>query len=120
MAKFFVAKYDGKYIASTLILIYKNVAYEWYAGSSKNPKDLLLYPNDLLLWHAIESSHDNQLQTFDFGGGGLLGEENAGWVKFKREFGGELVNYGRYTMVHQPIKLWFSDRALTIYKKAFF
>lgn len=117
MAKFFIAKYADRYIAALLILLYKGVAYGWYIGSSKKREDLLVHPNDLILWHAIELCSNNGFHTFDFGGGGLPSDINAGWVKFKKEFGGGLVNYGRYTKVHQPKKLWFSKKAFEVYKR---
>ena len=119
MAKFFLAKYNDKYIAALLILLYKDVAYEWYTGSSKNSQDLSLYPNDMLVWHAIEWCYNNGFMTFDFGGGGLPGEAEEGWVRFKKEFGGSLVNYGRFTLLHQPIKLFFSEKAFLVYKNIF-
>ena len=117
MGKFFIAKYADSYIAALLILLYKGVGYEWYIGSSKKREDLLLYPNDLIVWHALESCSINGAYAFDFGGGGLPSEIDAGWVKFKKEFGGTLVNYGRYTKVHQPKKLWFSKKAFEVYKR---
>ena len=117
MAKFFIAKYADRYIAALLILLYKGVAYEWYIGSSKKREDLLVYPNDMIVWHALELCSTNGFSTFDFGGGGLPGEINAGWVKFKKEFGGSLVNYGRYTKTHQPTKLKFTMKMFKIYKK---
>ena len=117
MAKFFMAKHEGRYIAALLILLYNGTAYEWYTGSSKKPTDLSLYPNDLLVWNAIEFCANNGFHTFDFGGGGLPEDANAGWIKFKKEFGGILSNYGRYTKVHQSRKLWFSIKMFEIYKK---
>ena len=119
MAKFFIAKYENRYIAALLTLLYKGSAYEWYIGSSKKKEDLLLYPNDLIVWHAIEFCSKNGFHTFDFGGGGLPADINSGWVKFKKEFGGNLVNYGRYTKTHQPIKLKFVMKMFGIYKKTF-
>ncbi len=119
MAKFYIAKYSDRYIAALLVLLHKGVAYEWYIGSSKKREDLLLYPNDLIVWHAIEYCSNNGFHTFDFGGGGLPSDLNAGWVKFKKEFGGELVNYGRYTQEHQPRKLKFVMKMFKLYKKIF-
>ena len=119
IAKFFIAKYADRCIAALLILMYKGVAYEWYIGSSKKREDLLVYPNDLIVWHAMELCSNNGFHTFDFGGGGLPSDINAGWVKFKKEFGGRLVNYGRYTKVHQPEKLWFSKKVFEVYRRLF-
>jgi len=118
MAKFFMAKYDGRYIAAMLILLYRGVVYDWYAGSSQKQEDLILCPNDLIAWHAIERCANNGFHTFDFGGGGEP-NDTSGWVEFKRQFGGKLVNYGRYTKIHQPKKLWFTLKTFEIYKRLF-
>ena len=118
MAKFFMAKYKERYIAAILILLYKGVVYDWYAGSSQKREDLVLCPNDLIAWHVIEWGANNSFHTFDFGGGGEL-SDTSGWVEFKRQFGGELVNYGRYTKIHQPKKLWFSEKMFEVYRKVF-
>ncbi len=118
MAKFFVAKYDGKYIATRLVLTYKETIYDWNVGASKDY--LSLYPNDLLVWHILEWGQENSFHTFDFGGGGELHEVNEGWVEFKRRFEGNPVNYGRYTRIHKPKKLWFAKKAFALYKKMAF
>jgi len=118
MAKFFMAKHEGKYIATRLALTYKGVIYDWHVGASRDY--LSLYPNDLLVWHILEWGSENGFHTFDFGGGGELHEANAGWVEFKRRFGGNSVNYGRYTKVHKPRKLWFAKKAFALYRNMFY
>jgi lipid II:glycine glycyltransferase (peptidoglycan interpeptide bridge formation enzyme) len=118
MAKFLMAKCNGKYIAAMLILLYKDVVYNWYAGSSMKRDDLLLCPNDLVVWHGIELGYKNGFRIFDLGGAGKPNDK-AGFIRFKKEFGGELVNYGRYTKIHQPRKLQFSLKMFEIYKRLF-
>ena len=116
MAKFLMAKYERRYIAAMLLLLYRGVVYDWYAGSSQKREDLVLCPNDLITWHAIGWGANNSFQTFDFGGGGEP-SDTSGWVEFKRQFSGKSVNYGRYTKIHQPKKLWFAEKAFTLYRK---
>ena len=116
MAKFFMAKYEGRYIAAILILLYKGVIYDWYAGSSQKREDLVLCPNDLIAWYVIEWGANNGFHIFDFGGGGEP-DDTSGWIEFKRQFGGKLVNYGRYTKIHHSKKLWFSEIAFKVYRK---
>ena len=113
-AKFLFAKYNDEYIAARLILLYKGVIYAWYIGSSN--KYLRYHPNDLLVWHVLEWGSENGYHTFDFGGGGIPGE-TSGWIEFKRRFGGKIVNYGRYTKIHQPKKLWLSQKMFEIYRR---
>ena len=114
MAKFFVAKFKDEYIATRLVLTYKGVVYDWHTGASR--KFLSLYPNDLLVWHILKWGAENNFHTFDFGGGGTSDDLNAGWVRFKRKFGGKMVSYGRYTKIHQPIKFWLAEKAFKLYK----
>ena len=101
-AKFFMAKREGRYIAGLLVLFYKEIAHVWYAGSSKKREDLLLYPNDLIVWRSIEYSHKNGFYVYDFLGAGESEKMLSGPTKFKKEFGGFFVNYGRF------IKIYFS------------
>ena len=114
-AKFFFVKYKEEYIATRLVLLYKGLIYAWYSGS--NSAYLRYHPNDLITWHVLEWGSENGFHTFDFGGGGELHEANAGWVEFKRRFGGKPVSYGRYTKVHKPKKLWLAEKAFALYKR---
>lgn len=114
MAKFFVARYEEEYIAARLVLTYNGIISDWHVGASRD--FLSLKPNDLLVWHILEWGSKNGFHTFDFGGAGELGE-TSGWVEFKKRFGGKLVNYGRYTKVHKPKKLWASQRMFQVYRK---
>ena len=118
MAKLFVAKFKDEYAAMRLVLLYKGVVYDWYTGDSK--KFLSLYPNDLLVWHILKWGVENGFQTFDFGGGGTSDQIAEGWVEFKKRFGGRLINYGRYTKVHQQKKLWIAEKVFKVYKKVKF
>lgn len=114
-AKVLFVKYNDEYIATRLILLYKGIIYAWYSGS--NSDYLRYHPNDLITWHVLEWGSENGFHTFDFGGGGEHHEANAGWVEFKRRFGSKSVNYGRYTKVHKPVKLWFAEKAFVLYRK---
>jgi hypothetical protein len=116
MAKFFMAKHEGRYIAAILLLRYKGIVHEWYAGSSRKREDLLVYPNDLLVWHTIEWGCNNGFHTYDFLGAGDP-DMPSSLLKFKKQFGGILVNYGRYIKVHSPKKMWLSKKAFRVYKK---
>jgi len=116
MAKFFLAKYENSYIGGMLILTYDGVIYDWYAGAHK--KYLKVCPNDLLVWHAIEWGSENGYHTFDFGGAGNLdNKEHEGIRDFKKQFGGQLVNFGRYKKIHSPRKLWLAEKGFEVWRK---
>ena len=74
MAKFLLLKYKDRYLASLLVLLYKNSIYGWHGGSTQNEKDLKLHANDLKIWDIIKWGYDNSFQVFDFGGAGLSRE----------------------------------------------
>jgi serine/alanine adding enzyme len=116
-AKIFFAEYKGECIATRLVLLYKNTIYAWYSGSKS--EYLKYHPNDLLTWNVLEWGCENGFLTFDFGGGGELSEVGEGWVEFKRRFGSNMVDYGRYTNIHHPKKYWFSRKMFEIYKRIF-
>ncbi len=113
MAKFFLAEYNGEYVATRLALLYKGVVYDWYAGASN--ENMKVHPNDLLVWHILKWGKENGFQTFDFGGGGEPGD-NSGFVLFKKSFGGRVVNYGSYTKIHKPMKYWVSQKGYKFYQ----
>ncbi|WP_321430938.1 peptidoglycan bridge formation glycyltransferase FemA/FemB family protein [uncultured Methanolobus sp.] len=115
MAKFFFIEHDGKCIGTRLVLLYKNDIYAWYNGSDS--EYLNYYPNDFAVWSVLEWGLENGFKRFDFGGGGNDTDVSSGWVQFKRLFGGDMVNYGRYTYVHNTLKLQFAKSAFSIYKK---
>jgi len=73
----------------------RNVMYEWYVcGLDKEyPQN---HPSIMVTWHALLYACENGIRTFDFMGLGKPGIP-YGVRDFKLRFGGEVVNYGRYT-----------------------
>ncbi|MCD4740963.1 MAG: GNAT family N-acetyltransferase [Desulfobacteraceae bacterium] len=114
MSRFFLAKHDDAYIGARAVLTYNNFIHDWYAGASNNASSL--YPNDYLVWHVLKWGVKNNYKLFDFGGAGKPDVE-YGPREFKRRFGGNLINYGRYTHLHSPVKMKISNIGLNIYQK---
>ena len=114
MVKFLLAKYNGKYIGTRVILLFNETVYDWYAGASQ--KSLDLYPNDLLVWHVLRWGAENGYKQFDFGGAGKP-EVEYGPREFKRRFGGSLVNYGRHVRVSSPFKMHITRTGFYFYRK---
>jgi len=96
----FIATRNDKTIATRMVLCYKGLIYDWYAGASSD--HLYLYPNDYLPWKILEWGTKNGFKYFDFGG---AGKPNIpyGVRDHKLKFGGELVEFGRFVKVHKPI-----------------
>jgi len=114
MAKFYVAKLNNSIVATRIILNYKGLVYDWYAGSSKNYSNY--YLNEAIIWHILEEHAGREFHTFDFGGAGKPNEE-YGVREFKRRFGGRMVNFGRFIRIYSPIKLKIAKSLFSIYRR---
>jgi lipid II:glycine glycyltransferase (peptidoglycan interpeptide bridge formation enzyme) len=114
MAKFHLAKYNRKYIGGRLSLMYNKTIYADYVGVPNRHKNL--HANPLLNWHVLKWGLENGYHIFDFGGAGKP-NKNYGVREFKRQFGGKLVNFGRYSKIHSPIKMEIAKKGFEIYKK---
>ena len=114
MATFYIAKYEDMQVGARAVLNYRGLIYDWYAGASS--AHLSLYINEALVWHILKEGANNSYHTFNFGGAGKPNEE-YGVREFKRRFGGEMVNFGRYTKIHSPIKMKIAEKGFNIYRK---
>ena len=98
--KLFLAMYDEKIIGFRYALIYKNIIYDWFAGSRPEYNDK--YPNDILPWSIIKWGSEHGFKLFDFGGAGHPAER-YGVRDYKLKFGGNTVNFGRYLNIFRPL-----------------
>lgn len=98
--RLFTAVWEGKIIGCMLCLAYGNTLYDYYAGAYSRYYDK--HPNDLLPWAVFKWGRENGFTRFDFGG---AGKPNIpyGVRDYKRKFGGDLVNYGRYEGTNYPV-----------------
>lgn len=113
--KIFAARNNGKIIGTLLALCWRDRVLDWYAGAFQEylPK----YPNDLLPWEAMLWAKRNGYKTFDFGGAGKPGVP-YGVRDFKLKFGGELVNFGRFQKIHQPIMMKIASTGFKMWRFA--
>jgi serine/alanine adding enzyme len=114
MAKFLLAKVEDATAACSLELPYKKTIYGWYGGSDRAYSQYL--PNEMLIWHILEWGANNSYQVYDFGGAGKP-DEAYGVRDFKAKFGGELVNFGRNTYVHNSTLLKLSKQGYEMYRR---
>ncbi len=114
MVKIFCALKEGQIIGIRIGLVYKNMIYDWYAGSRR---DFYKYnPNDFLPYNILVWGNNNGFELFDFGG---AGKPNVpyGVRDHKMKFGGELVEFGRFEKVHNKLLLEIGKIGLKFYKK---
>lgn len=112
--KVFALEVEGKLIGTRLELCYKDVVYDWWAGSDYGYNNF--YPNDVIPFKILVWGHKNGYKTFDFGG---AGKPNVpyGVRNHKMKFGGDLVEYGRYLLVHKKFLMQLGKLGLVVYKK---
>jgi len=96
-----LAEHDGDYVSAFASLNFKGRSIEWFIGSNETGDRVIANP--VLVWDGIEWACRNGCALFDFGG---AGEPNKPYSvrDFKSRFGGNLVNYGRFTRVYSPAR----------------
>lgn len=107
---------NDKLIGVRLVLCYKKLIYDWYAGSLEDY--LSFRPNDILPWEVMKWGKLSGFELFDFGG---AGKPNIpyGVREYKMKFGGQLVNYGRFEKIHRPLLMKTGKLGFTIYKNLY-
>ncbi|MFX0199975.1 MAG: lipid II:glycine glycyltransferase FemX [Candidatus Hodarchaeota archaeon] len=114
MTKFYLAKMGPREIAVAVALLFKRTIYLWYLGTRK--EFLRTNAASLLVWHLAKWGSLNGYEILDFLGAGRP-EEPYGVREFKKRFGGNEVNYGRYQKIHAPLLLKFGEKAYEFYRK---
>ena len=108
---FYLATLDGEVVGSRVVLKYRGLVHDWYAGS----KQEINYVNEAVVWHML-SEYAEKEKVFDFGGAGHP-DKPYGVREFKKRFGGEEVNFGRYEKVHDRNKKELLNLGFKAYKK---
>ena len=112
IAKYLLVKYEGKVIGGMMIVELtserineltnerRGCVYEWYiCGLDTEYKEK--YPSVMATWAAMEYANEHGLARFDVMGAGVPGVP-YGVRDFKAEFGGKLVEQGRFLCVCKP------------------
>jgi serine/alanine adding enzyme len=109
--KYVLVKYQGKIVAGMMCPITPDKEmYEWYvAGLDQEYKGTGIYPSVLVTWGALKYACEHNIKRFNFMGAGQP-DKHYGVRDFKMQFGGELVNSGRYIKVNKPILYWLGKK----------
>ena len=101
-AKYILVELDGKIVGGTVcVCLPGKTVYEWYACGLDNCRDDIR-PLSVAIWGEMQYAADNGYPLFDFMGAGKP-DEPYGVRDFKAEFGGELVEHGRFLSVRKPL-----------------
>jgi len=92
--------FENKVIGGAFFLYDDNEIYDWYRGGL-DYEYKKKYPSTVAAWAVMKYGLENKIYSFDFMGAGIKGEE-YGVRKFKSQFGGELVEYGRFIKLYKP------------------
>ena len=116
-AKYFIVKDSlGKTIGGQLILMLdKRVAYAWYCcGLDREYHDL--YPSIMANYAAIRYAAENGFMRYDMMGAGSP-KEDYGVRDFKAQFGGALVEHGRFIKINNQVIYKTGCFAMSLIKK---
>jgi lipid II:glycine glycyltransferase (peptidoglycan interpeptide bridge formation enzyme) len=100
--KVFIVKHDNYTIGGSFCMIFpgKNLFTFYYCGiRDYNPR---IFPTHLAVVAALEFAIDNKIPLVDFMGAGQPNVD-YGVRKYKLEFGGDLVDQGRFLNVLNPL-----------------
>ena len=113
LAHFFIAKKDKNIIGGRIVFSYKKLIYDWYAGSDEKFQNYRA--NDFLPWKIMEWGIDNGYKIFDFGGAGKPNVK-YGIRDYKLKFGGDLLTFGRFEKIHNPIMMKIGKLGFKIWR----
>lgn len=101
-SKFIVVEYKGQVVGgSVCVLLEGRTVYEWFAcGRDKVYKNI--YPSSVTKYAGMRFANENHYSVFDMMGAGKP-DEKYGVRDFKAEFGGELVEFGRFKNICAPL-----------------
>jgi serine/alanine adding enzyme len=106
MVRFTLAYVDEMPVTASVSLLYKDVIYGWYTGTDRAYRNY--GPNEFEVWELINWGIEHGYRILDFGGAGRP-DEKYGVRDFKAKFNGQLVNYGRYAYIHDPLRMKLSE-----------
>lgn len=113
LCKFYKVTYGGKVAGIMVALVFNDRMYEWYVGSKK--EFYALRPNEYLVWNTMLGAKHEGLKLFDFGGAGKP-DKKYGVRDFKKGFGGDIVETGRFRMVFKKLPWLLGNIAIGMKK----
>lgn len=107
-----LAEHDGQLLAGIMVVIMGSQAIYLYGASSNQQRQLM--PNYVLQWEAMRWAKQRGAQLYDFWGipaSDAEDEAMAGVYRFKRGWGGRIVQYaGGYEHVYHPLLMQVARR----------
>lgn len=106
---------EGEIIGGSFCPVFRGIVYDWYrCGLDVEFKKC--YPSTLAVYAGIKLGHESGGVLFDFMGAGNLNEA-YGVRNFKAQFGGQLIEYGRFRKILKPVLYKTGKLGLKIMQK---
>ena len=115
-AKYLLVELEGKIVGGTVCVCLSGKAlYEWFVcGNDYYRKGIR--PSSVATWYGMQYAANNGYPLFDLMGAGKP-DEPYGVRDFKAEFGGELVEHGRFLCVRKPLLYAIGKLGVKILKR---
>ena len=115
-ARYILVELDGQIVGGTACVCLPGKAvYEWYACGLDNCRDDIR-PLSVAVWGEMQYAAENGYPLFDFMGAGSP-DKPYGVRDFKAEFGGELVEHGRFLCIRKPLLYWIGKMGVKWLKR---
>ena len=115
-ARYILVELDGQIVGGTACVCLPGKAvYEWYACGLDNCRDDIR-PLSVAIWGEMQYAAENGYPLFDFMGAGSP-DQPYGVRDFKAEFGGELVEHGRFLCIRKPLLYWIGKMGVKWLKR---
>lgn len=115
-ARYILVELDGQIVGGTACVCLPGKAvYEWYACGLDNCRDDIR-PLSVAVWGEMQYAAENGYPLFDFMGAGSP-DQPYGVRDFKSEFGGELVEHGRFLCIRKPLLYWIGKMGVKWMKR---
>lgn len=102
MCRYILIEHEGRIIGGSVCVLWEGkVMYEWYA-CGRDDHRRVISPASLTKYAEIQLAERLGIAQLDLMGAGHP-DERYGVRDFKAEFGGEMVEYGRYVYAHCPM-----------------
>lgn len=115
-ARYILVELDGQTVGGTACVCLPGKAvYEWYACGLDNCRDDIR-PLSVAIWGEMQYAAENGYPLFDFMGAGSP-DQPYGVRDFKAEFGGELLEHGRFLCIRKPLLYWIGKMGVKLLKR---
>ena len=115
-SKFLLVRYKDEIVGGTVCVYDDETVYEWFA-CGKDGLYKSIFPSTLATWSGIRFAAESGRKRFDMMGAGAPGDGGYGVRDFKAKFGGELVEYGRFKYICDPLLYAIGKLGVAILKK---